>query len=153
MKEVKNQENQLPLLAQTGDICRKPYTDKNSEANVWRKFSMEELGKKLEHDLLQIPTFKAPYTTTSSPARLLSCEVVSEPDERGVFTAFIEFLPGDNVEKYCFLEAMGLEKIDLAEVGLADFDFSSRSIEDSLEELEAKIKQGLLTRASKSKSA
>ena len=77
MKEVKNQENQLPLLAQTGDICRKPYTDKNSEANVWRKFSMEELGKKLEHDLLQIPTFKAPYTTTSSPARLLSCEVVS----------------------------------------------------------------------------
>ena len=94
MKEAKNEGKNLPLLTQTSGIRRNLYTDKNSEANVWRKFSMEELGKKLEHDLLQIPTFKAPYTTTSSPARLLSCEVVSEPDERGVFNAFIEFLPG-----------------------------------------------------------
>lgn len=99
MKKANNQENHLPLLAQTSSTRRKLYTNKNSEAGAWEKFSVEELGEKLEHDLLQIPDFRPPYTTTDDPARLLSHEVVSEPDERGVFTAFIEFLPGHKVNK------------------------------------------------------
>lgn len=94
MKKANNQENHLPLLAQMSSTHRKLYTNKNGDADTWEKFSMEELGKKLEHDLLQIPDFKPPYTTTRNPARLVNCEVVSEPDERGVFTAFIEFFPG-----------------------------------------------------------
>lgn len=84
MKKANNQENYLPLLAQMSGTRRKLYTDKNSKADIWEKFSMEELGERLEHDLLQIPDFQPPYTTASNPARLLSCEVVSEPDERGV---------------------------------------------------------------------
>ncbi len=94
MKKANNQENHLPLLAQASSIRRELYMDKNSEAGAWEQFGVSELGEKLEHDLLQIPDFQPPYTTASSPARLLNCEVVSEPDERGVFTAFIEFLPG-----------------------------------------------------------
>ena len=94
MKKANNQEKYLPLLAQVSNVRRGLYKDKNNEANTWEEFSIEKLGKKLEHDLLQIPDFQPPYTTASNPARLLSCEVVSEPDERGVFTAFIEFLPG-----------------------------------------------------------
>lgn len=94
MKKANNQEKYLPLLVQVGSIHRKLYTNKNSNVDTWEKFSIDELGEKLEHDLLKIPDFQPPYTTTSNPARLLSCEVVSEPDDRGVFTAFIEFLPG-----------------------------------------------------------
>lgn len=94
MKAAKNQERYLPLLAQVSNVRRELYTDKNNKADMWEELSMEKLGKKLEYDLLQISDFKPPYTTPSNPARLLSCEVVSEPDERGVFTAFIEFLPG-----------------------------------------------------------
>lgn len=94
MKKANNQEKYLPLLVQVSSIHRKLYTNKNSNVDTWEKFSIDELGEKLEHDLLQIPDFQPPYTTTSNPARLLSCEVVSEPDDRGVFTAFIEFLPG-----------------------------------------------------------
>lgn len=94
MKEANSQEKYLPLLAQASNIHKELYTDKNSDIDTWEEFNMEKLGKKLEHDLLQIPDFQSPYTTSSNPARLLSCEVVSESDERGVFTVFIEFLPG-----------------------------------------------------------
>lgn len=94
MKKANNQEKYLPLLVQVSSIHRKLYTNKNSNVDTWEKFSIDKLGEKLEHDLLKIPDFQPPYTTTSNPARLLSCEVVSEPDDRGVFTAFIEFLPG-----------------------------------------------------------
>lgn len=94
MKAVNGQEKYLPLLAQASCIHKELYTDKNSDIDTWEEFNMEKLGKKLEHDLLQIPDFQPPYTTASSPARLLNCEVVLESDGRGVFTAFIEFLPG-----------------------------------------------------------
>ncbi len=94
MKEANSQEKYLPLLAQASSIHKELYTDKNSDIDTWEEFNIEKLGKKLEHDLLQIPDFQPPYTTASSPARLLGYEVVAEPDERGVFTAFIEFLPG-----------------------------------------------------------
>lgn len=84
MKEANGQEKYLPLLAQASNIHKELYTDKNSDIDTWEEFNMEKLGKKLEHDLLQIPDFQLPYTTVSNPARLLSCEVVPESDERGV---------------------------------------------------------------------
>lgn len=98
--KTNKQENRLPLLISTEGIRRELYSDKLRIAIRHEKLGMRNLGKKLERDLLRIPEFQPPYTTVDKPARLLDYEVVPEPDERGVFTAFIEFLPGYKADEY-----------------------------------------------------
>ncbi len=98
--KAKKQEKHLPLLVLTDDIRRKLYSDKLHITTRQEKLGMRGLGKRLERDLLRIPEFQPPYTTVDKPARLLSYEVVPEPDERGVFTAFIEVIPGYKADEY-----------------------------------------------------
>lgn len=98
--KTKKQENRLPLLISTEGIRRKLYSDKLRMTIEHEELSMRTLTKRLERDLLRIPEFQPPYTTVDKPARLLDYEVIPEPDERGVFTAFIEFLPGYKADEY-----------------------------------------------------
>lgn len=88
-------ENSLPPFVSMSDI----YEDKSGEPR-YKEFDIQELGKRIEHDLLQLPEFLPPHTTKENPARILNYSVIPEPDEDGVFTAILDFLPGDKVEAY-----------------------------------------------------
>lgn len=85
----------LPPFVSMSDI----YEDKNGEMR-YEEFDIQELGKRIEHNLLQLPEFLPPHTTAEKPARILSYSVIPEPDEDGMFTAILDFLPGDKVEVY-----------------------------------------------------
>lgn len=85
----------LPPFVSMNDI----YEDENGEPR-YEEFDTQELGRRIEHDLLQLPEFLPPHTTVEKPARILSYNVIPEPDEDGMFTAILDFLPGDKVEAY-----------------------------------------------------
>lgn len=92
---LENQENHLPPLVSISDI----YEGKNGKPEC-EEFDIKEIGERLKYELLQIPDFQSPHTTADKPAHILSYDVIPEPDERGVFMAFLEFLPGDKVPQY-----------------------------------------------------
>lgn len=85
----------LPPFVSMNDI----YEDENGEPR-YEEFDTQELGRRIEHDLLQLPEFLPPHTTAEKPARILSYSVIPESDEDGTFTAILDFLPGDKVEAY-----------------------------------------------------
>lgn len=85
----------LPPFVSMNDI----YEDENGEPR-YEEFDTQELGKRIEHDLLQLPEFLPPHTTKEKPARILSYSVIPELNEDGTFTAILDFLPGDKVEAY-----------------------------------------------------
>ncbi len=91
----KNREEHLPPLVSTNDI----YKGRNGEPEC-EKVSIREIGERLESDLLRIHDFRPPHTTADRPAHLISYNMIPVPDERGVFMAFLEFLPGDKVSQY-----------------------------------------------------
>jgi len=99
MKENDNmlekQENHLPPLVSLNDT----YEGKNGKPEC-EEFNIKEIGERLECELLQIADFQSPHTAADKPAHILSYGVIPEPDERGVFMAFLEFLPGDKVPQY-----------------------------------------------------
>jgi|GluameStandDraft_1065615.scaffolds.fasta_scaffold79583_2 hypothetical protein len=92
---LENQEKHLPPLVSVNDI----YEGENGKPEC-EEFGIREIGERLEYDLLQISDFQSPHTTIDKPAHILSYGVIPEPDERGVFTAYLEFLPGDKAPQY-----------------------------------------------------
>lgn len=98
-------ENSLPPFVSMDDI----YEDENGEP-YFEEFDMQELGRRIEHDLLQLPEFLPPHTTKEKPARIVSYFVAPEPTKSGTFTATLDFLPGDKVETYYKTFADAVEK-------------------------------------------
>lgn len=92
---LENQEKHLPPLVSISDI----YEDKSGKLEC-EEFNIKEIGERLEYDLLRISDFQSPHTTTDKPAHILGYGVIPEPDDRGVFTAFLDFLPGDKAPQY-----------------------------------------------------
>lgn len=92
---LENQEKHLPPFVSISDIHEGE--DGKPECE---ELSIREIGKRLEYDLLQISDFQSPHTTTDKPAHILGYGVIPEPDKRGVYTAYLDFLPGDKVPQY-----------------------------------------------------
>lgn len=93
--KLTSRERHLPPLVSASDI----YEGESGKPEC-EEFNIKEIGERLEYELLQIPDFQSPHTTADKPVHILGYGVIPEPDERGVYMAFLDFLPGDKVSQY-----------------------------------------------------